>query len=370
MNRSCLLCGKEFKINSSQQKFCCENHKDEFRKIRKRKDSKGYKKREFNLICSKCGKEFIAKTPNRKDCDYCRGRKKCEYCGKEFQDKNKRRKTCSVECDKALRKKRTIETSLEKYGFESPNKSDKVIEKIRQTNKERYGGHPSRNKDIMKNRRETCLQKYGVENTLQVREIRNKITETRRKKYGEHMELITKKSEETCMKRYGFKYGILSPNNISISSISKENIRISKLLEQNNINISFEKRLRNYSYDLYIQPNILIEIDPWYTHNSTKPHTIKGRTKDPKDKYYHYNKTKLALENKYICIHKFDWNTDKETLELIKNISNYNFRQGQPRLHWYNPKTKKHLRDFNESYNKQEMTDLGYVEIYDDGIIY
>ena len=154
-------------------------------------------------------------------------------------------------------------------------------------------------------------------------------------------------------------------------AISKINQEFSKYLNDNNYKTELEFSINKFSYDIHIlDTNILIEIDPAYTHNSTKGPYFNGKQLNGKDKYYHYNKTKLALENNYICIHKFNWITKEQILRIIKKIKTKEIKQGQPRLHWYNMKTRKHLRDFNESYNRQEMIDLGYVEIYDDGIIY
>ena len=365
MIRKCLLCGKEFKINSSQQKFCCVEHKKEFKK-----KSKVPKERQYILICSKCGKEFISKANNRKECDYCRGRKNCEYCGKEFQSENRRRKTCSVECDKLLRKKKTKQTSLERYGVESPNQTVEKINETKRTFKRKYGGHPSKTKEFIENRKKTCLDKYNVENTLQVKGIREKITKTRRKKYGQHMEKIIEKSRKTCLERYGYEYGIFSENNI-IRSISKENVRVGEMLEQNGYEIRYEKPIGNYSYDIEIlNKNILIEIDPTYTHNSTNGYYIKAKYKEPKDKYYHYNKTKLALESGYVCIHKFDWVTDVDLLKMIKKIDNSKnlFNQDEPKLHWYNKTTNKYLLD--NDFDSKDMLHKGYVGIFDDGLQY
>ena len=58
--------------------------------------------------------------------------------------------------------------------------------------------------------------------------------------------------------------------------------------------------------------------------------------------------------------------TNKDILKIIEGIDEYIIVQKEPRLHWYNSKTKKHLLD--NSFNKEEMINKGFVEIYDDGI--
>ena len=66
----------------------------------------------------------------------------------------------------------------------------------------------------------------------------------------------------------------------------------------------------------------------------------------------------------------YDLDYDKvreEIINIIKNMNNYKFEQKEPKLHWYNCKTKEHLLDNN--FNRDEMIEKGFVEIYDDGNI-
>lgn len=366
MVRECLYCKTKFIINSSQQKFCCVQHKKEYRNIikKQKRKEKLKKPREYKKVCIKCGKEFIAKTINRLECDYCRGRKNCEYCGKEFQSKDRYRKTCSVECDKKLRNLKTRQTSLKRYGTEYPNQTKEVKDKIRKSQIEHLGNHPSRIPEIMERRKQRNLKKYGVEQTLQVKKIRDQIVKTRKERYGEHMEEITKKSIETCMEKYGFKYGVLSPKCKCIS-ISKENIRISNLLKEQGLENELEFKIENYSYDIHIlNTNILIEVDPTYTHNSTNSYKIGDKVKPPKSSRYHYNKSIKARKHNYICIHKYDWQTDEDLIEFIKESNNFSY--GIPRLHWYNQNTKEHFLD--NSFDKDKMISNGFVEVFDDGL--
>lgn len=75
-------------------------------------------KNEFRLICQICGKQFIAKRPDRKYCcTTCRNRAlngkgkykeshkvKCVVCGKEFESLRDDAKTCSKHCRNQLAK--------------------------------------------------------------------------------------------------------------------------------------------------------------------------------------------------------------------------------------------------------------------------
>ena len=138
------------------------------------------------------------------------------------------------------------------------------------------------------------------------------------------------------------------------------------------IRTQFEYKIGNKSYDLLVVgKNILIEIDPTYTHNGTNRVLLKGQGRGkPKSRMYHYNKTKVAMQHGFICLHKFDWVSDNDILRLIRTAYKYEFIQEMPRLHWYHVLRDEHIEDFQEKLHKQEMRDLGYVEIYDDGITY
>ena len=68
---------------------------------------------------------------------------------------------------------------------------------------------------------------------------------------------------EKCMKASGKR----------ISNINKE---FSKLLKRNGIKNKLEFIIENSGYDIKVG-NILVEIDPCFTHNLTKPPFFKGR---------------------------------------------------------------------------------------------
>lgn len=154
--------------------------------------------------------------------------------------------------------------------------------------------------------------------------------------------------------------------------ISNEQRRFAKYLEDHYIRTSYEFPLGYKSYDIFIpNRNCFIEVDPSYTHNSTNKVLLKGKSRSSaKTKTYHYNKTKFALEKGFYCLHKFDWITDREMIQQIRNIHRYSqIQEDKPRLHWYNIKTGEHQEDFKELLNKSYMVGRGFVEIYDDGTI-
>ena len=94
---------------------------------------------------------------------------------------------------------------------------------------------------------------------------------------------------------------------------SRASIDIEEKLKNNDIDCSIDFSVNNYSYDFKVGNN-LIEIDPWITHNSTV-----SPFGTPKDKNYHFEKSRVARENGYRCIHVFDWDDFNKIIPLLKD---------------------------------------------------
>lgn len=290
----CKCCGKPFETNSPQKLFCNREHylpcpvcgkpvlkKDrDFTRPPKCCSSKCthiLRKSHFKpRQCILCGEWFTPKSGVNLVCDKIHYRK-CEICGKEFViDGNnyKDKTTCSYECTLEKLKKH----SLEKYGTE----------------------HPMQNKEVQAHHRESMLKKHGVEFALQDKEI---------------MKRQQKRAYETNMKNNGVPYACLLPQCMEAQGniVSKLNMSIADKLEEFGIDVSFEKRLENFSYDLCIESEkLLIEIDPTYTHNSYGNHYGQ-----PRDKYYHSDKSKIARKHGYRCVHIFDWDNYSKVIHML-----------------------------------------------------
>lgn len=332
-------------------------------------------------VCEKCGKEFNTKNWNKKVCDECLTRK-CIVCGKLFFNKCSSVKTCSSFCSHKLAAskkdykeitKKALETnkrnhngkinlqteefkeqskiaSIKRYGTEHPTQSKVVKDKIKQTCLEKYGVENVFQSEIIKDKiKQTNLERYGVDNPWKSDKIKDKIKQTNLKKYGvnyytETINIqnaivnnmnkkynvnypaqsneILDKMKQTNLKKYGVEYACLTDNCLESNHniISNINLMFSKLLEDNNINYELEKRIISNSFDfLLTDSNILIEINPSYTHNSTQLPVFgnkqHGRTMN---KNYHLNKTKLAEENGYRCIHIWDWDNWDKIINIFK----------------------------------------------------
>ena len=190
------------------------------------------------------------------------------------------------------------QTCLKKYGETSNSKTEESKKKMEQTCLKKYGvKHATQADSVKEKRRQTFIEKYGVEYALQNKEICNKMQQTIKEKYGVEWPCQLK----SCVKKYR-------------GSNSGPNLKFEEKLINNNIDFKREYALFNRNYDFKVN-NILVEIDPWYTHQSTYE-TKFGITK----KSYHADKSKLATQNGFHCIHIFDWDDENKILNIfLKN---------------------------------------------------
>lgn len=105
--------------------------------------------------------------------------------------------------------------------------------------------------------------------------------------------------------------------NYSEPQLSIENEKFEHLLHDNNIKYEVEFNLGNYFYDFKIG-NILIEINPSWTHNSSYNVTISRRKVNKLSETYHYDKTKFAIDKGYIVINVYEWNNVINLLPILK----------------------------------------------------
>lgn len=227
-----------------------------------------------------------------------------------------------VLCSKEIRNK-IEKTNMKIYGVTNPQKNNKIQEKTRKTNLEKYGKeYPSQVEEIKNKIKKTNLKKYGVENVSQNEGIKNKIIETNKKiRTPEKIKEIDKKICKTNMEKYGVPYFCMTKKcrDSCGNIISKINKNVSSKLLNNNIENKLEFNLGKFSYDIKIlNDNILLEINPSYTHNITYGSEFRGYKKKPLDKNYHQQKTKYALENGYECVHIWDWDDIDKIISILK----------------------------------------------------
>lgn len=262
--------------------------------------------------------------------------------------------------ENTIRKKKEI--FLERYGVDNPAKNPEVKEKIRDTQSSQNGGKFAFNGD---RQRETMAERYGGPSPMYSPEVREKVFKTQRERNSGKLSFNTEKQRQSMIEKYGGPGRLSSPEEMAIqmntmrerygvstpceypefkqkaldyivanggelfggnSVISKMNRKIAETIEKNfSVKVEFEKHLDGKFFDLFIpERNLLIEINPTVTHNSTTPFAclISGcggecSRHSPLEKGYHQNKSVIARKNNLNLIHIFDWNTEGDLLKLL-----------------------------------------------------
>ena len=210
-------------------------------------------------------------------------------------------------------------------------------EKSRKTRERLYGDPEYRGHDKAV---QTFLEKYGVDNPRKSKEVREKIKDTWTRKYGvDHpakSDTVKQKMKQTCLDRYGVELFVLSSKfkpSIRVQN-SKPNLQFAKLLRESKLEFEQEFPVRygtgrcRFVYDFKVG-NVLIEINPTFTHNSTVP---LDRRKQALPANYHQIKYQVAREAGYYCVHVFDWDNPQDIISnilqgMVPEVS------GEPQLH-------------------------------------
>lgn len=114
----------------------------------------------------------------------------CKTCGKEFSSKYSTPRTyCSKSCK---------------------NKDPELVKKSNQvrknTNNERYGGHPMSMDQIQSRHKSTMFNKYGVAHALQNTKLKDKVSTTKKSRYGDPNYNNIEKAVKTREEKYGVKF--------------------------------------------------------------------------------------------------------------------------------------------------------------------
>lgn len=215
-------------------------------------------------------------------------------------------------------------TNLERYGVEYPAQSAEIREHMKQTNKERYGHeYTVKVPEFLEKAKQTNIEKYGVDNVFKSEEFREKAQETNMKKYGVRFASqspeILERIKEANLEKYGVEYFCQHErcSEANGSRISKTNKKFQEFLNENNIESELEFIIENYGYDLKVG-DTLVEIDPYFTHNSTVGPYFGEKRRKPKASDYHLSKSIFAKENGYNCIHVFDWDDWNKVISLLQ----------------------------------------------------
>lgn len=271
---------------------------------------------------------------------FTRGRLKRKLTEEEKQSFNNKKQQTNI--DRYGNKNYTNiekykETMLRKYGVENCANVPEIREKMKNTCQERYGADCVFASDIVKDKiKESLTSKYGADNISKTDLWKDKISNTWKNKSDDDIKDILEKREQTCLDRYGVtaaskcsaildkisntcqeRYGVpffcmTKSCRENSSNDSLPNKTFAQILDNNNIEYEREFVLDRKIYDFKIE-NILIEINPAATHNST----WGIHNSSPLDKKYHYEKTMLAKNNDYHCINIWDWDNVDKIIKLL-----------------------------------------------------
>lgn len=351
ITRVCEACGKNFipeGRNKKNQKYCGRTHYS---------------------YCEYCGKEFIqpyinssikhtcsVKCANKLRIEKCRASVKAKYGvdnisqSAEFKAKisagirassniakERSRATCRIRygCDYPLQNseilKRAQQTCLERYGVINPAQDSDIQDKIskalrsdecraryRDTSIAHYGvERPAKSPVVQDQMKQTCLDKYGTEWAIQNSEVKHKMMMSQQQYIANHSEYGDRLREainKSTKDKYGVDWPCMLPQcKSSNGSISQVNKHLYNMLEQNSIYSTLEYHIGAKSYDLCIpEQKILIEIDPTYTHNTVGNHWCAGV-----DVNYHVDKSRIANEHGYRCVHIFDWDDVSKVIDIF-----------------------------------------------------
>lgn len=214
-------------------------------------------------------------------------------------------------------KQKARKTSIRKYGVGNPMQNTNVKAKLKKTNMKKYGvPWGLANKDVIQKRVDTNNKRWGGCGWASAR-LRSICEQTFRERYGAYhwrgSDELTSKVNKTCQQKHQVDWPCQYPEVKMMANDSKPNQYFASLLDANNILYTREFGLGRRSYDFKVN-NTLVEIDPAATHNSTWG--VFNCSATPKT--YHRDKTQLAIDNGYRCIHVFDWDNPVQIVNLLE----------------------------------------------------
>lgn len=273
-------------------------------------------------LCKYCGLPFEPHTSRQLYCDRVHTTT-CPICGKVSEVPKAKLtsllKTGPVTCSYECRVKRTQATSLAKYGCKAPGNNPEARKKASETMMNNLGvPYAMMSADVQIRSKQTLVDKYGVDNAAKSAELVAKRMKTNAERYGDILPFnrpeCYEKQHRTIMERYGVRYATELPHVHNWEGhVSKINQRFAELLSARGLTTEFELFIRGKYFDICL-PTIqtVVEINPSYTHASIDHSGMTALYPN-----YHRDKTQLAEDNGYRCIHVWDWDDWDKVIDLI-----------------------------------------------------
>jgi hypothetical protein len=203
---SCDYCGKEFEREIKVRERGIVNcPKDSCGK----KDCTNKKKAEGYLI--RFGVTHNSQLPDVKEKKVVKIKAKMPATLEKMKQTNLERYGAEFASQTEPVKEKMKQTCLSTYGTVSSLLNDEVKEKTKQTNLRNLGVEfPMQSEEVKAKREETNLERFGMPHASQSEEVKNKIIESNLAIYGveytSQVEEIKKRIQDTLLKRYGFRF--------------------------------------------------------------------------------------------------------------------------------------------------------------------
>jgi len=153
----------------------------------------------------------------------------CVKCGSKIEY-DKIGKVHCRQCVIQIANEKREKTNLKKYGGKSPNSSDQILRKTRETKKRKYGSETWNNSQKAK---ETNLERYGVEHPAQSDEVKMKTIKTNLERYGEEHVFQASTTKEKIKNAMNERYGVDHPMYSSKIKQKQEQTNLSRFGSKN-----------------------------------------------------------------------------------------------------------------------------------------
>lgn len=374
MTKNCIECWKTFEPKNNKQ-ICCS---PECKKERDKKERKIRDAIPVEHVCEKCWEKFFwlkrrtlcdkclmdKRVSNMQDYERVVMRKVCLTCWKEFDTESKTQKYCSQSC--ATRRHYLNITKQKKYNHvcclcwkEFSNsqkdtnrckecvhiKTDKQLlssknsfKKMLDIVKEIYNvDNPSQIPWVQEKKENTCFKNFWVRTPMQSKQVQEKFKQTNRERrwydrpaqdpnvMNKIMEAIRKTNDERWY--WPISNAELPHVQSNRWSKSKENKKLADELRQLWCEVKWLELCiktdnnKNRYFDIELWNNVLLEYDPWNTHNteyvlSRHSHYLNDKEKE-EYKNKQLEKTILAEEKWYRCVHMFSWDDKDKIFDMV-----------------------------------------------------
>lgn len=263
--------------------------------------------------------------------------------------------------DRILRSpERRLQTSIA-FKNKTPEEKEARIQKIKNTSMLKFGvDNFTKTEEYKLKTIKTNMAKRGVPYHTQTKEWKENQSQIWDSLSEKEKLSIQQKRVNTMNELYGVDYFCIHQDSRNKNKRdSKPNLEFKQLLEENGFLIDEKENrefsLNNYSYDFKIN-DILIEINPTTTHNST--FGIYGG--NPLKQNYHFLKSQNALKNGFKILNVFDWVSKEFIIKCLK----YGFEIKERPIKRY----LVNINSFQYLESNDPLPDNKWVEIYDDGL--